>query len=108
MNTSDAKIGLVAYGSSARSAKNALRMAREKGIKAGMVRIKTLWPFPTSRINAFAQQLDALIVPELNLGQIAHEVEHAVKGKLEVHRVNKINGDPIHPKEILDKIERLV
>jgi len=108
INTSDAKIGLVAYGSSARSAKNALRMAREKGIKAGMVRIKTLWPFPTSRINAFAQQLDALIVPELNLGQIAHEVEHAVKGKLEVHRVNKINGDPIHPKEILDKIERLV
>lgn len=106
--TEDAKIGIVSYGSSARSAKNALRMAREKGIKAGMIRIKTLWPFPTKRVNKFAQQLDAIIVPELNLGQIAHEVEHSIKGKLEVHKVNKINGEPIHPKEILDMIEGLI
>jgi 2-oxoglutarate ferredoxin oxidoreductase subunit alpha len=106
--TEDAQIGIVTYGSSARSAKNALRLAREKGIKAGMFRIQTLWPFPTIQINKFAQQLDAMIVPELNLGQIAHEVEHAVKGKVEVHRVNKINGEPIHPREILEKIEELI
>ena len=106
--TEDAKIGIVAYGSSARSARNALRMAREKGIKVGMLRIKTIWPFPIERINKFAQQLNAIIVPELNLGQVAHEVEHAVKGKVEVHRVNKINGEPIHPKEILEKIEGLI
>ena len=106
--TEDAQIGIVTYGSSARSAKNALRLAREKGIKAGMFRIQTLWPFPTIQINKFAQQLDAIIVPELNLGQIAHEVEHAVKGKVEVHRVNKINGEPIHPREILEKIEELI
>ena len=107
-DTDDAKIGIVAYGSSARSARNAMRMAREKGIKVGMLRMQTIWPFPTDAINKFAQQLDAIIIPELNLGQLAHEVEHAVKGKVEVHRVNKINGEPIHPKEILEKIEGLV
>ena len=85
-----------------------MRMAREKGIKVGMLRMKTIWPFPTNAINKFAQQVDAIIVPELNLGQLAHEVEHAVKGKVEVHRVNKINGEPIHPKEVLEKIEGLV
>ena len=106
-DTKDAKIGIIAYGSSARSAKNAMRMAQEKGIKAGMLRIQTLWPFPIKRIKEFAQQLDSIIVPELNLGQIAHEVEHAVEGKVKVHKVNKINGEPIHPKEIFEKIEEL-
>ena len=107
IDTADANIGIVAYGSSARSAKNAMRMAREKGTKVGMLRVQTLWPFPEKRINEFSQQLNAIIVPELNLGQIAHEVEHAVKGRVKVYRVNKINGEPIHPKEILEKIEEL-
>jgi 2-oxoglutarate ferredoxin oxidoreductase subunit alpha len=106
-DTEDAKIGIIAYGSSARSAKNAIRMAREKGIKAGIFRIQTLWPFPINQIKEFAKQIDAIVMPELNLGQIAHEVEHAVEGRVKVHRVNKVNGEPIHPKEILEKIEEL-
>jgi 2-oxoglutarate ferredoxin oxidoreductase subunit alpha len=72
-----------------------------------MIRIKTIWPFPTERIAEFAEQVSDIIVPELNLGQIAHEVEHAVAGKAKVHRVNKITGDPINPDEILDKIKEL-
>ena len=103
--TDDAKVGIVTFGSSARSSKNALRKAREKGLLAGMIRIQTLWPFPTARIYEFAKQVSHIIVPELNLGQIAHEVEHAVRGEAEVLCVNKIYGDPIHPKEILDKIK---
>lgn len=106
-DTEDAKIGIIAYGSSARAARNAMRMARENGIKAGMIRIQTLWPFPIERIKIFSKQLYAIVVPELNLGQIAHEVEHAVQGRVEVHRVNKVNGEPIHPKEIYEKIEEL-
>jgi len=101
----DARIGIVTYGSSARSSKNALQMAREQGIPVGMIRIQTLWPFPTERIYEFGQQVSHIVVPELNLGQIAHEVEHAVKGGAEVLKVNKISGEPIPPDEILEKIK---
>ena len=101
----DAEIAVITYGSSARSSRNAMRRAREEGRRVGMLRIQTLWPFPTERISRLAEQVSKIIVPELNLGQIAHEVEHAVKGKAEVHRVNKITGEPIHPEEILSKIK---
>jgi 2-oxoglutarate ferredoxin oxidoreductase subunit alpha len=63
-----------------------------------------MWPFPTQRIYEFSKKVTRLIVPELNLGQVAHEVEHAVKGNAEVIKVNKINGDPIHPNEIFEKL----
>ncbi|MEJ2055494.1 MAG: 2-oxoacid:acceptor oxidoreductase subunit alpha [Calditrichaceae bacterium] len=106
--TADAEIGIISFGSSARAAKNAMRMARANGIKAGLLRLQTIWPFPTQRVFEFGQQVKNIIVPELNLGQIAHEVEHAVKGRAEIYKINKINGEPIHPKEILAKIEELV
>lgn len=101
----DAEIAIVTYGSSARSSRVALRKAREEGIPAGMLRIQTLWPFPTRAINQLARQVSHIIVPELNLGQIAHEVEHAVAGQCPVLRENRINGDPIHPDDILKKIK---
>jgi len=104
-DTEDAEVGIVTYGSSARSSRYALRMAREAGLKVGMVRIKTMWPFPTERLYEFSKQVSHIIVPELNLGQVAHEVEHAVKGECEVLRVNKIFGDPIPPDEIFTKIK---
>jgi 2-oxoglutarate ferredoxin oxidoreductase subunit alpha len=103
--TQDAKIGIICYGSSARSARYALRKAREEGILVGMIRIQTLWPFPTERIRQFGQQVSHIIVPELNLGQMAHEIEHAVQGKSEIIRVNKISGDPIIPDIIYNKIK---
>jgi len=102
--TDDAEIGIVAYGSSARSARQAMKKARDEGLRVGMVRIKTLWPFPTEKIHEFARQVKSILVPELNLGQIAHEVEHAVKDEAKVCRVNKISGDPINPDEIVTKL----
>jgi 2-oxoglutarate ferredoxin oxidoreductase subunit alpha len=98
--TEDAKIGIVSYGSSSRSARNALQKARDNNISAGMIRIQTLWPFPTEAIYEFSKQVSHIIVPELNLGQIAHEVEHAVKGNAEVLKINRISGEPINPDEI--------
>jgi 2-oxoglutarate ferredoxin oxidoreductase subunit alpha len=100
-----AKVGIVTYGSSARSSRHALRMAREKKIEISMFRIQTMWPFPINPLREFSNNLSHIIVPELNLGQVAHEVEHAVGRDIEVLRVNKITGEPIHPEEILTKIK---
>lgn len=105
LETGDAEIGIIAYGSSARSAKQALRKGREEGLPIGMLRIKTLWPFPEKQIYEFSKKVRHMVVPELNLGQVAHEVEHAVKDNAKVCRVNKISGDPIHPDEILGKLK---
>lgn len=101
----DAEIGLVTYGSSSRSARQAMRMAREEGIPVGMIRLQTLWPFPTQRIREFAKNVSHIVVPELNLGQMAHEIEHAAQGNCEVVKVNKITGEPLPPLEILEKIK---
>ncbi|MBF0105772.1 MAG: 2-oxoacid:acceptor oxidoreductase subunit alpha [Deltaproteobacteria bacterium] len=103
--TENAEIGIVTYGSSARASSSAMRAAREAGIKVGMLRLKTIWPFPTEAIFKFGQRVKSIIVPELNLGQIAHEVEQAIKGTVKVHKVNRINGEPFHPDEILNKIK---
>ena len=67
-----------------------------------------MWPFPTDPIFELSKKVSHIIVPELNLGQIAHEVEHAVRGNAEVLRVNKITGEPIHPEEILQKIKECI
>ncbi|MBN2357492.1 2-oxoacid:acceptor oxidoreductase subunit alpha [candidate division KSB1 bacterium] len=102
----DAEIGLVAYGSSARAARHALRLAREGGLKVGLIRLKTLWPFADQEIRAYAKQIKKWIVPEMNLGQMAHEVEWALAGSAPVYRVNRADGDPINPLQILEELKK--
>jgi len=104
----DAEIGVFAYGSTARSAKRAMLMAQEKGIKVSFLRPRTMWPFPDREVLAMGEQVGKIVVPEMNLGQVAHEVEWAVRGQAEVVKVNKINGEPISPLEILAAIEKAV
>jgi 2-oxoglutarate ferredoxin oxidoreductase subunit alpha len=103
----DATIGIVAYGSSARSAKGAIRLARRRGIRVGLFRPVTLWPFPEEPMAALGRQVKHLIVPEMNLGQLALEVERVVHGTCPVHRVNRVTGEPIPPEQILETIESL-
>ncbi len=103
----DAEIGVLSYGSSARSARHAVRLAREKGIKAGMLRLQTIWPFADKEILNYSNQVKKWLVVEMNLGQIAHEVEWAAAGKVPVYRLNRIDGDPINPLAICEKIEEL-
>jgi 2-oxoglutarate ferredoxin oxidoreductase subunit alpha len=104
----DAEIVLFAYGSTARSARRAMNLARDKGIKAGLLRPRTLWPFPDKELRELGDQVRAMIVPELNLGQMAHEVEWAVGCRASVTRVNRIDGEPISPTTILATIEEVV
>lgn len=102
----DADIIIVAYGTPARSALSAVKMARTEGIKAGLLRLITVWPFPEELIYDFGKQVKSIIVPEINNGQIVREVERCVKGTCNVVHIPAFAR--IHtPTEILTEIKRL-
>jgi len=101
----DAEVALIAYGSVARATERTVKLAREKGLKVGLLKLITVWPFPDEIINKLAQKVSLIIVPEMNLGQIVLEVERASKGKCRVVPYNRVDGELINPIEILGKIQ---
>jgi 2-oxoglutarate ferredoxin oxidoreductase subunit alpha len=105
LDLADAEIAVFAYGSVARSARQAVHEARRKGIRAGLIRPRTLWPFPGREVREVGERVQALIVPEMNLGQMAHEVEWAVGGRCRVVPFGRVDGQPIRPAQILELIE---
>jgi 2-oxoglutarate ferredoxin oxidoreductase subunit alpha len=102
--TEDAEITVVAYGCVARSAKRAVIEAREKGMKVGLLKLMTLWPFMRSAVEKVLQTSKALIVPEMNMGQISREVKRVNRGITKVVALNKVDGTIITPGEILDRM----
>lgn len=103
----DAEVAVIAYGIASRSALSAVRKARERGIKAGLLRLVTLWPFPDSHVSEVAKRVRAIVVPEMNCGQLVREVERAAKETL-VTFVPKLGGEPHRPFEILKAIRRAI
>jgi 2-oxoglutarate ferredoxin oxidoreductase subunit alpha len=103
----DADIVVVAYGSTSRSARYAVNVAREQGIKAGLFRIKTFWPFPEKQIKALAGKAKAFITPEMNLGMCAIEVERCAQGKAPVLGIFRVDGEPINPDQIVEKMKEV-
>jgi 2-oxoglutarate ferredoxin oxidoreductase subunit alpha len=101
----DADVAVVAYGIVARSALSAVRKARSEGIKAGLLRLVTLWPFPEGHVARIAKQAKAIVMPEMNCGQLVREVERAAK-ETPVAFLSKLGEDPHTPKEILEAIRR--
>ncbi len=101
----DAEVLVFSFGSTARSARFAVRKAREKGIKAGLLRALTLWPFPDKALKDAASRARAVIVPEMNLGQIVEEVQRHVAGPA-VEGIHRVDGEPITPAQIIEVIER--
>lgn len=104
----DAEVIVMTFGISSRAAKGAVIRAREKGIKAGFLRLKTVWPFPDEFIEKLAEQSKAIIIPEVNYGQITKEVERTTHGKTNVVGMFKLGGSIHTPKEIYDEIKRRV
>ncbi len=100
-----ADVVVISYGISARTAKSAVEMARAKGHHVGFLRLITVWPFPEKRIRALAQQVSAFVVPEVNFGQMAREVERCAGGRAKTIPVTHAGGAIHHPREILEKIE---
>jgi len=102
----DAELAVFAYGSVARAARQAVDEARAKGIPAGLLRPRTLWPFPDREVRELGQRVSTILVPEMNLGQLAHEVEWAVAGACKVVPFSRVDGQPVRPAQILELIEQ--
>ncbi len=106
--TDDAEVVIFAYGSTSRSARYAVNELRKEGVKAGLFRPITLWPFPEKRVAELAQQAKAIIVPELNLGQMNLEVERVAKGACEIIGIHRVDGEPINPGQIMAQVKEVV
>ena len=107
-NMDGAEVVVVAYGSVGRSALRAVRDARKKGIPVGFFRPITLWPFPDEELAKMAAGAKAIIVPELNCGQMVLEVERLIKGKSAVRGVSLVNGELFKPSQIGRIIEEVL
>ncbi|MHA1738409.1 MAG: 2-oxoacid:acceptor oxidoreductase subunit alpha [Candidatus Heimdallarchaeota archaeon] len=105
--TKDAKILVISYGITSRTAKGAVNLAREKGIKAGLLRLKTIWPFPAPLIKELSKKADAIIVAEINNGQIIKEVRETVSKDIPIVLSGKLGGAVHTPLEVLAKIEEV-
>jgi 2-oxoglutarate ferredoxin oxidoreductase subunit alpha len=100
----DADVAVVAYGITSRPALSAVQQLRKQGIRAGLLELKTLWPFPDHLIDDVADNVEHIFVPELNLGQIVREVQRAAAGCCEVHPINRVDGHLLTPDQILQSI----
>ncbi len=96
----DAEVFVIAYGSVARSALRAVRNARARGVKAGLVQLVTLFPFPRKTVDTYLRQCRAAIVPEMNMGQMAREISRVNQSSCRIVKHNRIDGHLITPEEI--------
>jgi 2-oxoglutarate ferredoxin oxidoreductase subunit alpha len=104
----DAEVVVCAYGITARIARLAVQRARDEGIRAGLLRLITVWPFAEDRIRELAQQVKAFVVPEINNGQIVLEVERCAAGNARTLLLPHMGGGVHHPETILEGIKEAV
>lgn len=100
----DAEVCVFAYGIVATAARDAVHEARSRGIRAGLLRPLTLWPFPDEAVRQTAAGVDRLIVAELNRGQLVREVERAAAGEARIEGCFRSDGEPILPGELLERL----
>ncbi len=106
-STEDAEVIVIAYGCVSRSARRAVREARQRGIKAGLVQLITLWPFPRQMVEPILRRMRAALVPELNMGQMSREVKRINQGATRIETINRIDGGLITPQDILARLIKL-
>lgn len=106
--TDDAEFILTAYGSVARICKNAVDALREAGIKAGLIRPITLWPFPSEAYIEHTKNAKAILTVEMSMGQMVEDVKLAVNGKIPVHFFGRTGGNIPYPNEVIDAVKKLI
>ena len=105
VNMEDAEVAILCYGGTMRAAVTAMEEARAKGIRCGIFRPITIWPFPERELKAALPGLKKIVVAEHNYGQLVMEVERLVQGHCPVAFVGKYNGTVLTPQDILQKVE---
>lgn len=103
--TEDAEHLIISYGSTARAAKSAVKTLRAEGVKVGLLRPITIWPYPAERTIELAKQVKSITVAEMNLGQLKLEVERVVKSEAPVQLSGKANGEVLTPSDIIAKVK---
>lgn len=102
----DADFAVVAFGGAARTAYETVDMARAEGLKVGLVRPVTIWPFSEAQMKELAGRVKGILVHELNCGQYVHEVERAVNGKVPVSLYAKYDNEPATPAQLLEEVKK--
>jgi len=102
----DAEIVIVSYGVSARTSLAAVVEARAQGIKAGLLRLITIWPFPEDQIRKLAERVKGFVTVEINLGQIHLEVDRAARGKVPAFLVGHVGGTIIPPERVIETLKQ--
>jgi 2-oxoglutarate ferredoxin oxidoreductase subunit alpha len=103
----DAEIAVVAFGTAGRIVQSAIKMAREDGIKVGLLRPISLYPYPYDRVREISKQVKAILVVEMNAGQMLEDVRLAVEGRIPVEFYGRMGGVMPLPDEILDELKKL-
>ena len=106
MTGADGEVLIIAYGSVSLAAKEAIRHLRAAGIKAGLFRPITLWPSPAESIKKYTDLIKNVLCVELNIRQYTEEIER-VSGRLDLEGLYKVNGRPISPNEIVNKVKEV-
>ena len=105
--TEDAEYLIVAFGSAARIAKKVISIAREEGIKVGLLRPITLWPFPSERIAALGKQVKGILSLEINAGQMVEDIRLAVECNVPVKWYGRLGGIIPEPEEVVEEIKKM-
>ncbi|KAF5042091.1 2-oxoglutarate oxidoreductase subunit KorA [anaerobic digester metagenome] len=104
----DADVAIITFGCSARPAMAAMNTARAKGLKVGVLKLVTIWPFADKEVAEVLSKVKAVIVPEMNLGQVRSEVEKYNKNGIPVIGINRVDCEIITPNQVLDAIEEVL
>ncbi|WP_432737050.1 2-oxoacid:acceptor oxidoreductase subunit alpha [Maridesulfovibrio sp. FT414] len=107
IDTDDCDVCVIAYGTVARSAELAVKQARDLGVKAGLLKLSTLFPYPRKATERVMARAKTIIVPEMNMGQMSREVKRVNNGQVSVRTINKVDGQIITPAEILKVLTRV-
>ncbi len=104
----DAEIAIISYGSVSRAALQATMLAREAGVKVGCIQLYTIWPFPEKELLELCGKCQKVIVGELNMGQIVHEVERILPRDISINTIQRYDGEILTPVQILEKLEEVL
>ncbi|MCP5092003.1 MAG: hypothetical protein GY949_13880 [Gammaproteobacteria bacterium] len=107
IDTNDADYLVVAFGITARAARRAIKQAHEQGIRVGMFRPITLWPFPVEAFESIIDGKRGVLVAEMNAGQLITEIERYRPAECRIEGLNRIDGETITPRQILNRIQEL-